>query len=288
MCVDLHIHSIYSDGTFTPEELINEAHRLKLRAVSVTDHDTVAGTREALHYGGKTGMTVIPGLEVSAMHRDISLHLLGYGIDPEHAELGKWLLRLQQGRNTRNLDIFKKLRKLGLNVEIDELRRFSSCGQIGRPHIARLLMQKGVAKDMNQAFRLYLRRGAPAWVKRFTYSAAETIAAIHRAGGLAVLAHPGQIDPGMKVQPRLIYELAEYGLDGLEVYYPGHPRSIQKQLLELARKYRLIVTGGSDFHGADRAANALAGGKNGFCPPDDIILNINEKIAENRHVKLRP
>ncbi len=287
MCVDLHIHSIYSDGTFTPEELINEAHRLKLRAVSVTDHDTVAGVREALHYGGETGITVLPGLEVSATYLDISLHLLGYGIDPEHAELGKWLLRLQQGRNKRNLDIFKKLRKLGLDVEMEELRQFSSCGQTGRPHIARLLMQKGVAKDMKQAFRLYLRRGAPAWAERFTCSAAETITVIHRAGGLAVLAHPGQIDHGMKVQPRLIDELAAYGLDGLEVYYPAHSRSMQKQLLELARKYRLIVTGGSDFHGANRAASALAGGKNGFCPPDDIISDINERIAENRHVKQR-
>ncbi len=288
MCVDLHIHSIYSDGTFTPEELINEAHKLRLRAVSVTDHDTVAGVQEALYYGDQTGITVFPGLEVSTMHRNISLHLLGYGIDPEHAELGKWLLRLQQGRNKRNLDIFKKLRKLGLDVKVEELRRFSNCGQTGRPHIARLLMQKGVAKDMQQAFRLYLRRGAPAWAERFTYSAAETIAVLHRAGGLAVLAHPGQIDHGMKVQPRLIDELVAYGLDGLEVYYPAHSRSMQKQLLELAKKYHLIVTGGSDFHGANRAANALAGGKNGFCPPDGIISDINERMAENRHVHPRP
>jgi len=281
MCVDLHVHSLYSDGTNTPKELLDQALKLKLSAVALTDHDTVDGVEEAIHYGRKHGIMVFSGLEVSASNQDTSLHILGYGVNHKHEGLKNWLVPIQRGREKRNRTIIKKLQQQNIDIQIEELERFSHCGQTGRPHIARLLVHKNVTRTMEQAFQLYLRRGRPAWAERFAYSAAETIAMIHRAGGIAVLAHPGLLDPGFTMQPRLVAELAEYGLDGLEAYYQSHSIAMRQQLLKLADKHQMIVTGGSDFHGTTHNAKEMAGGRNGFCPPDSIIQDINTRMREN-------
>ncbi|NOQ45772.1 MAG: PHP domain-containing protein [Desulfobulbaceae bacterium] len=277
MCVDLHTHSIYSDGTATPAEIVDLAAAKKLHAVSLTDHDTVAGVFEAVKQGRETGITVVPGLEVSAVHRTFSLHILGYGIDPTNLKLTNRLGELQDGRRERNRNILDKLQRLGISLTLDEVERFSHCGQTGRPHIAKLLMHKGIVKTMDQAFKNYLGRGKPAWSSRFCYSAAETIDIIHAAGGVAVLAHPGQLDPAMKVQPRLIAELVERGLDGLEIFYPTHTKKMKKRLLELAARYNLLATGGSDYHGANRSGKGLAGGRNPLCPPDSILDSLQQR-----------
>jgi hypothetical protein len=279
MCVDLHLHSLYSDGSATPAELAELAARRKLIGIALTDHDTVDGIAEILTHGRNLGLTVIPGLEVGATHRDRSLHILGYGIDYTSDELREWLKPLQQSRQERNARIIAKMRQMGLDVHADELQTISPCGQTGRPHIARLLLDKGIVDSMNQAFHQYLRRGAPAWFSRFAYSAAESIAMIHRAGGVAVLAHPGQLDPDYKIMPLLISELVERGLDGLEVHYPAHPTEMRRRLLSLARKYGLVVTGGSDYHGKNRNMSAMAGKGTPFCPPDTILAALAERLA---------
>ena len=279
MCVDLHLHSLYSDGSSTPAELAELAARRKLTAISLTDHDTVDGIAEILTHGRTLGITVLPGLELSATHRELSLHILGYGIDHTSSELKKWLEPLQRSRQERNEKIIAKMRQMGLDVHVDELQVISPCGQTGRPHIARLLLNKGIVDSMGQAFHQYLRRGAPAWFTRFAYSAAESIDMIHRAGGLAVLAHPGQLDPENKILPLLISELVERGLDGLEVHYPAHPPEVQRRLLTLARKYTLVVTGGSDYHGKNRNMSVMAGEGSSFCPPDTILVALEERMA---------
>jgi predicted metal-dependent phosphoesterase TrpH len=279
MCVDLHLHSLYSDGSATPLELADLAARNKLTGIALTDHDTVDGIAEIMARGRDLGITVIPGLEVGATHRELSLHILGYGIDHTSSELTQWLEPLQQGRQERNAKIIAKMRQLGLDVHVDEVQAISRCGQTGRPHIARLLLNKGIVDSMGEAFHQYLRRGAPAWFSRFAYSAAESIDMIHRAGGLAVLAHPGQLDPELKILPLLLPELVERGLDGLEVHYPSHPAELRRRLLTLAKKYNLVVTGGSDYHGKNRNMSVMAGGGSGFCPPDTILAALAERMT---------
>ena len=272
MCIDLHTHSIYSDGSSTPAELIDLAVANGLRAMALTDHDTVEGVEEMLRLGKQAGITVLTGVEVSTTLRQYTLHILGYGIDPADPGLHQWLLPLQQGREKRNQAIIGKLQQLGIAITAEEISRISCCGQTGRPHIARLLMEKGVVGSFDEAFRHYLGRHKAAWEGRFSYSASETIDMIHRAGGLAVLAHPGTLDPEMRAQSLVIRELALRGLDGLELYYPTHTRKILKKLKTIAANNNLIVTGGSDFHGVSRPANRLAGDRaQPLCPPYSII-----------------
>ncbi len=278
MCVDLHTHSVYSDGTQTPAEIIHLAKAANLSAVSLTDHDTVDGIEEFLHHGRAVGIKTISGLEISSTHRDFSLHILGYGIDHRLEGLHQELAKLQRGREERNLKIIAKLQKLGLDITSQELADYSGCGQAGRPHIAGLLLQKGVTKNLQSGFKDYLRKGAAAWAGRLIFSTSDAIAMIHLAGGLAVLAHPGHIDGAMKKQPLLIAELAEIGLDGLEVYYPGHTRKMQKKLKSLAVKHNLLVTGGSDYHGANKPKRKLAAPAGGFCPPDSIYPELRERL----------
>jgi len=271
MCIDLHTHSIYSDGISTPAELIEMAVSNGLQALALTDHDTVEGVGEIQQLGRQFDITIMTGVEISTTLRQYTLHILGYGIDPTDPALHQWLQPLQAGREKRNKAILGKLQGLGIEITAEEIRKISHCGQTGRPHIARLLVEKGVVESFDAAFRQFLGRNQPAWESRFSYSAAETIDMIHQFGGLAVLAHPGQLDPEMRVQPLLIKELTLRGLDGLELYYPTHTRKTQKKLKALAVENNLIVTGGSDFHGTPRPAHRLAGKAQTFCPPYSII-----------------
>ncbi len=281
MCIDLHTHSIYSDGTATPAELIRMAVACNLKGFALTDHDTVEGVPEIIRLGQEFNVPVISGLEISAMHRGYSLHILGYGIDPENIALGQWLDKLQQGRAERNIKILEKLASMGIAISAEEVAQLSRCGQTGRPHIARLLLDKGYVKTMNEAFKLYLGRNKPAWCSRFSYTASESIDIIHQAGGIAVFAHPGPMDSGMKTQPQIIRELVECGLDGLEIFYPSHTRKMKKRLNSLAKQYKLLITGGSDYHGSNRAGG-MAGSKDAICPPDSIMNELCERLSDRR------
>jgi predicted metal-dependent phosphoesterase TrpH len=277
MCVELHTHSVYSDGTATPTELIQMAADRKIQGFSLTDHDTVEGVQEAMCQGQKLGIPVVSGIEISASHRQYSLHILGYGIDPHNQELLDWLARLQQGRIERNRNILEKLAKMGISITDQELQQVSGCGQAGRPHIARLLKEKGYVTNMQKAFSYYLGRNKPAWCSRYTSESSEAIAILHQAGGLAVLAHPGIIDKSMKAQPMLIQELVERGLDGLEVFYPTHSRKMKKRLQILAEKYTLLCTGGSDYHGSQHG-RLFAGEAGAICPPDSIMVELLDRL----------
>lgn len=279
MCVDLHTHSVHSDGMATPAQLISMAVAGGLTGFALTDHDTVSGVQEAMRLGQEQGVNVISGLEVSATHNGSSVHILGYGVDLDSPELATALARLQQGRMERNLHIIAKLVGLRMAVSVEEVERISGGGQTGRPHIARLLLAKGYVQSTAQAFSLYLARNKPAWCDRFAYSAAETIAILHEAGGVAVLAHPGIIDPALNIQPQLIRELAERHLDGLEIYYPGHNWNMIQCFSGLARQHNLLVTGGSDYHG-DSRIKGLAGQATGFFPPDSIMEQLRDRLEQ--------
>lgn len=278
MCIDLHIHSYYSDGTLSPAGLVKMAADSRLSAIALTDHDTIEGIAEFLVQAEKTNLPVLTGIEISAVHRQHSLHILGYGINHNDLRLKSWLQKIQEGRIQRNEQIISKLQSLGLNISFDELTTLSPCGQTGRPHIAQLLQQKGIVASVDDAFTQYLRKNAAAWVSRFSYSASESIDMIHQAGGLAILAHPGQISPQPAILSNFINELVERGLDGLEVYYPGYSHKVIKKLKKIASRHNLAITGGSDYHGDNKKYTSMADADNGFCPPDSLLGPLYEKI----------
>jgi len=279
MSIDLHIHSTFSDGSMTPTELVHLARHRKLSAIAITDHDTTDGIDEAIEAGSRLGLAVIPGIELSVKHGSINLHLLGYFFDHKQPEFLQALHKLQEGRLTRNRRILEILRQQGVDIELAELLKVAGPGQSGRPHIAQLLIGKGVVKTMDEAFAIFLRPGDSAYVTRVIFTGAEAIALIHQAGGLAVLAHPQQLEKSTGNFARIIADLHSQGLDGIEVYYPTHSRQFRKLLQRLVEKHDLLKTGGSDYHGAIRPGTTLAGGKN--CVVPDLLLVEMTERAKN-------
>lgn len=247
--IDLHIHSTYSDGSLPPAALVTLAKDVGLEAIALTDHDTMAGTAEALELGLLQGIEVIAGIEISSWHQSTPMHILGYGLRYDDPLLALRLEKLQEGREVRNAKIIDNLNRLGIEVSLDELRVYSAYGQTGRPHIAELLVGKGVVASREKAFDRYLKRGAVAYEERFRYEATDAITMIREAGGVAVLAHPASLDPSLQKIPGLLRDLAEVGLEGIEVHYPTHSRKIITLLQGFAEKIGLLSTGGSDFHG---------------------------------------
>lgn len=280
MSIDLHTHSNFSDGTMSPSELVILARHRRVSAIALTDHDTMAGVDEALAAGAVLGVEVIPGVEISVSWQHREYHVLGYWADPADGGLAAALEKMQEARNGRNAAILEKLNEIGIAVSGEELHRISGQGQTGRPHIARMLVERGVVKNMGEAFDRFLRKGEAAYVSRFTYEAVEAVTLIRQAGGLAVLAHPAQNDPELTRLPLVLADLVPAGLDGLEAYYPTHSSKTRKRLRALAVQNNLLLTGGSDYHGDVRPGTSLAGGKNTFVPPELL-----EKMKERRQTR---
>ncbi|MDH4321235.1 MAG: PHP domain-containing protein, partial [Desulfobulbaceae bacterium] len=258
--IDLHTHSTYSDGTNSPATLVELAHTAGLQAIALTDHDTTAGIDEALAHGQALGVEVITGVEVSADHAGHPLHILGYGFAHTDSRLQQRLQVLQQARHQRNLKIFANLREIGFPLDIAELP--PTPGQVGRPHIARLLVTKKIVKNMDQAFKKFLRRGAPAYAPCYRMDAPDAITMIREAGGLAFLAHPAANDRQLKATPHILADLKGMGLAGLELHYPTHTPKTVKTLHRLGVKLDLLFSGGSDFHGDDRPYVQIGGHPN--------------------------
>ena len=278
MTIDLHVHSHFSDGTKSPAELVALASKSDVSAMALTDHDTMDGVAEAQAVSEKYDVEVVPGVEISVVHEDLVLHILGYYMDPLQKDLVHALDTLQQARERRNGKIIKKLQDLGIDATLEELREISGLGQTGRPHIAKLLMNHGVVRSFPQAFDQYLAKGQKAYVGRFAYSAREAIAFIAAAGGLAVLAHPIQIDKTLCTLNALLPVLRSYGLQGIETYYPSQKKKMQKRIRKFAENNDLFLTGGSDYHGDIRPGTRLAGGHNVYVPP--ALLDIMKQELE--------
>lgn len=256
--IDLHTHSSCSDGSLTPRQLVREASLAGLAAIAITDHDTMAGVHEALSAGVACGIEVISGIEISAIHDGQAIHILGYGADPDHPGLRQLITELAIFREKRNHGILARLAGLGIHLDLAELTT-STSGLVGRPHIARQLVRQGHAGSIPQAFRQFLRKDGRAYVPANKFPAAATIATIRQAGGLAALAHPTTIDKNLKGVAGLVKALAEAGLGGLEVFYPGHTQKICRKLLALCESHQLVATGGSDFHGSLKPEIKLGG-----------------------------
>lgn len=264
--IDLHIHSTYSDGILSPAAIVDLAKKTGVRAIALTDHDTVAGVAGALARGKQAGVEVIAGIEISSWHENIPLHILGYRLRVDEHDLHHRLLRLQEGRRIRNARILANLNRLGIDLTMAELSACSQYGQAGRPHIARLLVSKGVVATEEQAFFRYLRRGGAGYAERFKYYADEAITMIRDAGGIAVLAHPVNLDPSLVSIPHLLRELQHLGLQGVEVYYPTHSGPAIRKLKRIAAQLDLLITGGSDFHGNNRSKAPLGGTRKSRVP----------------------
>ena len=278
--IDLHIHSTYSDGVLKPAELVDLAKSQGLSAISITDHDTADGAGEAIQRGLEKGIEVISGIEISSWHGDTSMHILGYLFRSDDEQFNSRLQLLQQGRETRNIRIIENLNKLGIPVELEELLQYSEYGQTGRPHIARLLVDKGIAKTVDLAFKYYLGRGAAAYAERFRFSARDAIAMIREAGGVAVLAHPSSLDPSLRSTPSLLKDLHKVGLNGVEVYYPSHSSKAVKALLKMAEDIGLLITGGSDFHGPERSGYKINKWVHKTNIPYDLVTAIKKNAKK--------
>ena len=279
--IDLHTHSSCSDGSLTPRLLVREAARAGLTGLALTDHDTMAGIPEALDAGRENNIEVIAGIEISAGHQGRNLHILGYGIDPNNAGLLALLAELQAIRENRNAALLDRLDSLGVRIDRDKLSA-STAGLIGRPHIASQLVRHGHANSIDHAFRRYLGSSGRAYVPAAKLPVTETIPVITGAGGIAVLAHPSTLSPELKGVPEIVKNLADMGLGGIEVYYPGHHRQTCQTLLELAGRWNLAVTGGSDYHGALRPEVKLGGSPVMPPVPYRLLANLKERLALSR------
>ena len=255
--IDLHIHTTASDGTCSPGEVVRLGAAAGLKLMAVTDHDTVAGVKEAVAEGEKLGIQVIPGIEISSDYMGEDTHILGYGVDPESPAMAEVLAWIVEERDRRNGQIAALMRKDGIEVDIDALKERYPGATVGRPHFARALVDHGWAKSVPEAFERWLNTGKPYYLPRNQLPFDRGFGFIHRAGGVAVLAHPLQYgyDPaGLRA---LIARAAQCGAEGMEVHYSGYTQAQRAMLTKLAEEFGLFVTGGSDYHGANRPAIRL-------------------------------
>jgi 3',5'-nucleoside bisphosphate phosphatase len=251
--IDLHTHSTASDGTYPPAEVVRQAKAGGLAAMALTDHDTVDGLPEAVAAGEIYGVEVVPGVEISAQFPGGTMHILGLLIEYHDGRLDQRLARLKQARLDRNPQIIAKLNALGIPVTLARVQEISGGGQVGRPHIARALMEAGYVSSIQEAFDIYLKRGGKAYVGKFRFPPPEAIAMIREAKGIPVLAHPFTLNLGSaSALKNLISELQGQGLAGLEVFYSEHTPEQEALYLKLARELDLLVSGGSDYHGQNK------------------------------------
>jgi len=247
--VDLHTHTTASDGTYTPEVNVRMALQAGLAAVAITDHDTVSGIDEALLEGRRIGVEVVPGVEISTVDQGVDVHILGYYMDYKDSIFNQRLSQLRDTRNIRNTLILKRLNELGISITMNEVNESlvhqkSADQSIGRPHIADVLMSRGIVSTVTEAFELYLGRGGAAYVNPARIGPLEAVNWIREAGGKAVLAHPG-----LYKNEQIVNDIILQGIDGIEVFHSDHTEEQKQHYHHLAIHHGLIVTAGSDSHG---------------------------------------
>ncbi len=251
--IDLHVHTNMSDGSLSPAEVVRLSAEMGLRAIAITDHDTVAGIAQAQAEGLNAEVEVVAGVEMSVEWNPGIVHILGFFIRPEDANLLATLAYLGKGRQDRIPKILSKLSHCGVHISVEEVARESGGGVPGRPHVANVMVRNGLVRGVQEAFDLYLGKGAPAYVKKTKIKPGEAIHVIKKAGGLAVLAHPYSVDEQDSGRLReIIQSFVRQGLEGIEVYYPKHTAEQTKTFLDLALEFDLAITGGTDFHGAGK------------------------------------
>lgn len=292
---DLQIQSSASDGKYSPRELVVRAAGLVLKTVAITDHDTVSGITEALGVGEDHGVEVIPGIEISANERGVSVHILGFGIDYKNLELLGALDQAQRTRVDRAKEIVDKLQQAGFQVTYEDVLRYAKGSSIGRPHIAKAVLENsenkkilGEINDVGKFIRSFLVEGKPTYVERENFSAQAAIGTIRRAGGVAVWSHPAISVSGANQLEAVLKKFIDYGIDGVEAFNPAHTEEQVRLLYALAGKYELLRTGGSDFHTDEAGGGRAEGGAElaSFLTygldVSDIVPKLKEAIARRR------
>lgn len=268
--IDLHTHSIASDGSMSPSELVTHAWENGLAAIAVTDHDTVDGIAEALETGKRLGIEVLAGVEIS-VDFEPEMHLLGYFLKDNYHNIESVLEELRVKREERNPRMIAKLNELGFDITLEEVEREAKGRIVARPHIASVLYKKRYVSSIRDAFDRYISDGKPAFVKKDKLTPKEGIAEIKKAGGIPVLAHPIFLGLTLEKLDRLVGELVESGLMGIETYYVEHSQEDTGNLLRIAIKHDIIPTGGSDFHGTFKPDIKIGTGRGNLSVPYEVL-----------------
>jgi predicted metal-dependent phosphoesterase TrpH len=278
--IDLHSHTDRSDGTMAPAELMAEAVRVGLKALAITDHDTFEGHDAAAPCAKEAGIELICGIEVSTRYQGSTVHLLGYfPVKPPAEEFRQWLDLLQERRRDRNIRLIAKLRSLGIDISLNEVERIGR-SLTGRPHFARVLVEKGYASDIQDAFDQYLDESARGFVQREEAPIDEAIERIVKSGGIASLAHPVRVAKNNWAKlAAWVEDLASLGMRAIEVYHSDHSPENVAYYASLAERFNLAATGGSDFHGANKPMIGLGTGLRGNLNiPDDVLDKLKQRI----------
>jgi predicted metal-dependent phosphoesterase TrpH len=270
---DLHLHTNFSDGTYSPEELVAQAAIQKLSCIALTDHDTVEGCERAAAACGPAGIEFIVGAELTAEQRGNEIHILGYFLDPTNPKLISEISKFQAVRQNRIREMVALINKLGVPLDVDLVFKTANCRSPGRPHVARALVKAGLCRSLDEAFERFLKKNRPAWVPKAKMSALDGIELIHQAGGLAVMAHPG-----LNRSDEVIPDLVDAGLDGIECFHTKHPEPTSKHYLAIAEKFHLLVTGGSDCHGLSKGKPLIGTVK----LPYEYVAKLKAKVAERK------
>ena len=273
MFADLHLHTFFSDGTFTPEELVERASKIGFAAIALTDHDTVEGCDRAAAACTAANMEFISGTELTAEHADTEVHILAYFVDTRNQTLLTRIAEFQTVRQSRIHEMVAALNKLGIPLKAEAVFALANCKSPGRPHVARALVKEKLISNLDEAFERYLKKGRPAWIPKSKMSALESVELIHQAGGLAVMAHPG-----LNRTDEIIPDLVDAGLDGIECFHTKHSTKMAERYLEIAEKYHLLVTGGSDCHGFSKVKPLIGTVK----LPYDHVEIMKAKLAERK------
>lgn len=250
--VDLHVHSNASDGTLSPSEVVELALKKDLAAIALSDHDTVKGVPEAVKAAEGTSLEVIPATELSCYYNKIEIHVVGLFVDHQNPDFLAELDRLEAARMQRNLDMIELFRKDGIEISLEELQAGNPGSVITRVHFARVLTEKGYCKDKNAAFKQYVGVGCPYYLPKPQVTPELSLPLITQAGGIPILAHPNLYNMGWNEIETLVQTLLPLGLKGIEAYHSSQNISQSDKLRSMAAKYHLVVSGGSDFHGANK------------------------------------
>ena len=277
--IDLHVHSTFSDGTCTPEELVELGAAAGLAGMALTDHDTTEGVPRFLAAAEARGLRVLPGVELSVDVPGTPVHILAYGCDPANAPLRDALVRVREGRHRRNVEIAAKLVRLGCCITWKDVADAAGeGGVVARPHFAQALIKRGYARNKQDAFRRFLAKGAPAYVDRFRLAPEDALRLVAEAGGVTSLAHPALCAIAPAALRDLVARLAAAGLGGIEAYYTGHHQEQVNALLRLADEFHLVPTGGSDFHGAATPEIRVGTAFGALKVPDESFDRLLERL----------
>ncbi len=277
--IDLHTHSLMSDGSMTPEEVVREAKKAGLAAIALSDHDTVDGIARAVAEGERIGIEVIPAIEFSVQSKT-ETHILGYFIDINNSELQQTLKDVIDLRVERNNVTCRKLQELGFDITLDEVKAIAPNGFIGRAHFARVLMDKGYTKSVKEGFELYFENGKPAYCEKQSLTAERAVEVIKKSGGLSFVAHLHLNKlPDDELREFLI-RLKKAGLDGVEGYYTEYTPEMQKKYQDLADELGLMISGGTDFHAQMKPHISIGTGLGNMKIPYSVLENMKSCLGE--------